>query len=103
MTADTSPEEPAGLTLGDFEGRIGSVFAVDTTLGAQELVLESIQALPQSARPEGGFRVEFSGPAQPRLPQSIYDFSIGGNQHAIFIVAIGQRADGRLLYEAVFF
>jgi hypothetical protein len=103
MTADASREEAAGLTLGDFEGRIGTAFAVGTTLGSQDLILETIQVLPQSARPEGGFRLEFSGPSQPHLPQSIYDFSIDGSQHAIFIVPIGQRADGRLLYEAVFF
>jgi hypothetical protein len=102
MTA-AEPGEFVGLRLSDFEGRIGTGFAVQTSEGEQQLVLEVAQELPQSQRPEGGFRLEFSGPGAPRLVQSTYAFSIDGTQHPIFIVATGMGADERLRYEAVFF
>ena len=99
MTRDAVP----GLTLGDFETRIGESFAIETEIGMQTLELVAADSLPQSARPEGGFRLEFAGPAEPRLPQSIYRFTLGDSLHEIFIVAIGYRPQGGLRYEAVFF
>jgi hypothetical protein len=99
MTADAVP----GLTLGDFETCIGASFTIETESGPQALELVVADPLPQSIRVEGGFRLEFAGPAEPRLPQSIYRFTVGDTAHDIFIVAIGQRPDGRLRYEAVFF
>lgn len=99
MTMDAVP----GLTLGDFETRIGESFAVETESGTQRLELVAAAAVPQSPRPEGGFRLEFAGPAEPRLPQSIYRFTVGDSMHEIFIVAIGYRPEGGLRYEAVFF
>jgi hypothetical protein len=99
MTMDAVP----GLTPGDFEGRVGESFAIETDVGAQALELIAVDPLPQSTRPDGGFRLEFAGPAQPLLPQSIYRFTVGGAVHDIFIVATGYRPDGGLRYEAVFF
>lgn len=99
MTADTV----RGLTLGDFQGRIGASFAIETEIGMQTLELVAVDPLPQSTRPEGGFRLEFAGPAEPRLPQSIYSFPVGDSVHDIFIVAIGYRPGGGLRYEAIFF
>lgn len=97
------PEEFLGLALSDFEGLIGTSFAIQTEMGEQELVLGAAQAVPGSPRPEGGFRLEFTGPPQPRLPQSIYGFPVGGALHDIFVVPIGPGADQRLRYEAIFF
>jgi hypothetical protein len=99
MTTDAVP----GLTLGDFETRIGAPFAIETEVGVQTLELVAADPLPQSTRPEGGFRLEFVGPAEPRLPQSIYRFALDDAVHEIFIVAIGYRPAGGLRYEAVFF
>lgn len=99
MTTDSVP----GLTLGDFETRIGESFTIDTEFGVQTLELVDAVPLRQSSRPEGGFRLEFAGPAEPRLPQSIYRFVLGDTVHEIFIVAIGYRPHGGLRYEAVFF
>lgn len=99
MTMDAVP----GLTFGDFEGHIGESFAIETDVGVQALELIAADPLPQSTRPEGGFRLAFGGPAQPLLPQSIYRFAVGGAVHDIFIVATGYRPEGGLRYEAVFF
>lgn len=93
----------AGLKLADFDGCIGESFSVDTGAGVQVLELVDAGPLPHSLRPEGGFRLEFVGPAVPRLPQAIYRFALGGTVHDIFIVATGYRPEGGLRYEAVFF
>ncbi|WP_172704738.1 DUF6916 family protein [Sphingomonas koreensis] len=98
MTADAV----RGLTLGDFEGRIGTGFAIETELGTHTLELAVVEPMPQSTRPEGGFRLEFAGPPEPRLPQSIYRFVIDGAAHDIFIVAIGYRPEGGIRYEPTF-
>lgn len=96
-------EDSAGLALRDFEGRIGTVFRIQTEFGEQELVLHSAKEIPGSPRPEGGFQLEFTGPFEPRLHQGIYGFPIDGALHEIFIVAIGVNPEQRLRYEAVFF
>lgn len=98
MTGDAVP----GLRLVDFETRVGESFAIETEAGLQALELTAAESLPNSLRPEGGFRLEFAGPAEPRLPQAIYRFTIGDAAHDIFIVAIGYRPEGGLRYEAVF-
>ncbi|MEP9360237.1 hypothetical protein [Sphingomonas sp. KR3-1] len=97
------PEEPAQLGLGDFEPHIGTRFAVDTSAGAQPLILTSATAIPNSPRPAGGFQLEFSGPAQPTLSQGIYAFAAEGIAHEIFISPVGRAADGAVQYHAVFF
>lgn len=90
------------LTIDDFAHRIGKAFAVEAGGGSLPLTLAQAQELPLSGRPGGSFRLEFGGPAQPILPQAIYPFRIDGEQHDIFIVPIGPKADG-MRYEAIFF
>lgn len=97
------PADAAGLMLRDFDGLIGTVFVIQTELGAQELVLGQAQEVPGSLRPEGGFRLEFNGPSQLYLPQATYVFPVGDAAHEIFIVPIGPGQDQRLRYEAIFF
>jgi len=104
MTLDAAvPEAPAPLTLADFAGRIGEAFVIETEIGSQQLVLLKAQELGQAAREGGGFRLEFAGPIDPRLPQAIYAFPIDGAMHDIFIVPTGFIPAGGIQYEAVFF
>jgi len=106
MTSDAgsaAPQHaPIPLRLRDFEGRTGSPFRIAFQGESQDLILMAARELPGSPRAEGGFRLEFRGPLEPRLPQAIYAFEIDGVAHEIFIVPIGFAIDG-LLYEAVFF
>jgi len=106
MTSDAGsavPQHgPIPLRLRDFEGRVGSPFDIAFQGEVQELVLTAARELPDSPREEGGFRLEFCGPPEPRLPQAIYAFEIDGVSHDIFVVPTGFAIDG-LLYEAVFF
>lgn len=105
MTSDTGsalPQDAAvPLTLADFEPRVGASFEIATDFGVQALVLVAAQELPHSPREGGGFKLEFSGPAEPRLPQAIYAFPIAA-LHDIFIVPVGLK-DGGIRYEAIFF
>lgn len=98
-----SPGESVGLTLADFDGLTGTSFSIKTEFGGQQLVLAVAQGVPGATRPEGGFRLEFHGPAEPRLPQATYIFRVRGADREIFIVPIGMTTDRRLRYEAVFF
>jgi len=106
MTSDTGsalPQDaPAPLTLADFEPHVGTSFEIATDFGVQALVLAAAQELPHSPREGGGFKLEFSGPAEPRLPQAIYAFTIDAVLHDIFIVPVGLK-DGGIRYEAIFF
>lgn len=91
-----------GLSYHDMAPRIGEAFTVAFEGGEQQLVLVGVSEIAHSPRPEGGFRLEFRGPRAPVLPQAIYPFSGSGDALEIFIVPVGQDADGTL-YEAVFF
>ena len=92
----------AGPTLADFEGRVGESFDVEAEgAAAVPLRLEQATALPQSYREEGAFRLEWSGPADPLLPQGIYAFQSGGEKFEMFIVPIA-RDSGGSRYEAIF-
>lgn len=97
------PEAPRGLALGDFDGLVGTAFTIGTGFGEQVLVLGTAREVPGSLRPEGGFRLEFNGVPEIRLPQSVYAFTIGATAHDIFIVPIGPGPDRRERYEAIFF
>ena len=92
----------AELTLESFSGALGEPFAIDAGAGAVELVLVEASELPRSARSGGGFRLEFSGPADPLLPQAIYTMRRADEAHDIFIVPIARTAEAAR-YEAVFF
>lgn len=107
MTLDAGPVAlsgaPAPLTLADFEGRVGEAFVIKTDAGTHQLTLAQAQELAHAAREGGGFRLEFTGPSNPHLPQAIYAFPIGDATHDIFIVPIGINPAGAIRYEAVFF
>jgi hypothetical protein len=89
------------LAWTDFAGREGRVFQVEIDGGQLDLTLERAAELPTSGRPQGSFRLEFRGPADPLLPQSIYRFHREGESAEIFIVPIERDARGAL-YEAIF-
>lgn len=89
------------LTIDDFSRRVGKPFEVEVQGGRLPLKLEAAQELPSMGRTGGSFRLEFSGPHQPMLPQSIYPFHVSGERMEIFIVPIGQDMRGAR-YEAIF-
>jgi hypothetical protein len=90
------------LTITDFAPRKGSAFKVKAGGHVLELKLAEVQELPSSGREGGAFRLEFHGPPQPMLPQSIYRFDLGGEGSDIFIVPVGQTPQA-IRYEAIFF
>ncbi len=90
------------LTLADFSESVGADFSVEAGGSRYALKLEEAQELPASGRSGGSFRLQFRGPSEPILPQAIYSFRRGESCHEIFIVPIGQEAEG-VRYEAVFF
>jgi hypothetical protein len=89
----------ADLTADDFAP--GTVFNVPAGPARVALRLERVDDLPPAAREAGAFRLEFSGPADPLLPQSIYTFEVDGAAHDIFIVPMSRDAAGAR-YEAIF-
>jgi hypothetical protein len=90
-----------GLRLEDFSGALGETWEVALEDGAVPLRLERAQPLPRAVREEGGFRLEWSGPADPTLPQATYTFRRDEAPCDMFIVPVGRRGDA-ILYEAVF-
>lgn len=88
------------LGLSDFQ--TGTLYEVATGDAAYPLALDKVQALADSGREGGSFRLEFVGPSDPILPQATYRFSDGGAGHEIFIVPVGRDAIG-VRYEAVFY
>ncbi len=90
------------LALDDFAERVGSPY----TLAAGEtqfvLVLNATETLSDSGREGGSFRLEFTGPAQPILPQGIYRFTAPDADHEIFVVPIASDSQGTR-YEAIFY
>ncbi|MDV3458651.1 hypothetical protein RZN05_16755 [Sphingomonas sp. HF-S4] len=88
------------IRLSDFAtGTVYDVVAADTTL---PLTLASAQALPDSGREGGSFRLEFLGPSEPVLPQAMYRFGSGDVGHEIFIVPTARDTRG-IRYEAIFY
>lgn len=92
----------ADLLLADFAQRVGDSFEIVAGELAVVLTLGDARAIPGSARAGGGFRLEFSGPPDPVLPQGTYPFSVGSEMRDIFIVPLGPEA-GAMRYEALFF
>jgi hypothetical protein len=88
------------LRLSDFLA--GTVYDVGAGDAVLPLTLAKAQALSDSGREGGSFRLEFLGPDEPILPQAIYRFASGEAEHEIFIVPIA-RGDGGVRYEAVFY
>lgn len=75
--------------------------AVDFDLTAVERLLPN---RPRSKRMKRDpFSLYFSGPAEPLLPQGMYDLeSDAVTLHGLFLVPVGRGEDGRYEYEAVF-
>jgi hypothetical protein len=90
------------LTLDDFAGSVGQALTVETDDGDVSLVLTVAEALSDSAREGGAFRLEFEGPLQHELAQGIYGFQLAQAPTDIFIVPIARTATA-MRYEAVFF
>jgi hypothetical protein len=90
------------LTLDDFSGKAGTSYELLIDGGAVPMTLAQVQALPDSGRDGGAFRLEFVGPRDPILAQAIYPFREGEEQVEIFIVPIGRDESGTH-YEAIFF
>jgi len=97
-----------GLAYQEFEHRAGTAYRVvpvPVSAGFEPvtLTLRACAPLNDSGREGGSFRLEFTGPAQPYLPQAIYAFEAAGESPVeIFIVPIAAEP-GALVYEAVFF
>jgi hypothetical protein len=93
------------VTVEDFAPAVGESFSLDAGQAGQ-LELELRAAVPAShPGPEGTrhpFTLEFRGPAEPMLPQSIYRLETDTlGELEFFIVPVG-RDDAGTAYEAVF-
>ena len=90
------------LSLDHFSGGVGQAFGLRVGDGAVDLILDRAEPMSRSVREAGAFRLEFVGPADRLLPQGIYPFDVGGEEHDIFIVPIAREAAG-FRYEAIFY
>ena len=90
------------LTLDDFAGTEGTVYAAQVGEGEVPLVLESATELPPSPREGGTFRLFFRGPAEPLLKQATYPLRRDEDEFHVFLVPVSQDSDGTA-YEAIFF
>jgi hypothetical protein len=90
----------SNLTLADFA--VGQQW--EMVAGDQSWPAELVEASPlaNSPREGGSFRLEFLGPVEPVLPQSIYSFRREGAAHDIFVCPVARDQAGTR-YEAVFF
>jgi hypothetical protein len=90
-----------GLRFEDFSDEIGGIWEVGAGDATVPLHLAAAQALPGAMRAEGGFRLEWKGPAETILPQAIYSFRRDGNGFEMFIVPVARQGES-ILYEAIF-
>ena len=91
----------SALHLSDFAS--GTVYEVSAGGSLHALTLDKVQALSDSGREGGSFRLEFLGPGEPVLQQGTYLFTGGGDEgHEIFIVPVAREA-AHIRYEAVFY
>jgi hypothetical protein len=89
------------LRLDEFAGREGESFELLLEGDSLPFKLTKVQALSASGRDAGAFVLEWRGPADPVLPQSIYTFRQGGEAVEMFIVPLAKDGNGTR-YEAVF-
>ena len=89
-------------TWDDFADAAGAAYAVALGEESVELTLEHAAEAPSAGREGGSFRLEFSGPPAPVLPQAIYPFQRGDEVMEIFIVPISNDREGTR-YEAIFY
>lgn len=90
-----------GPTFDDFRREVGTLYEAEVEGARVALTLAAAQELSSMGREGGAFRLEFTGPPQPVLPQATYPLHGAGQTHDIFIVPIGQDEDG-VRYEAIF-
>ena len=91
------------LTWDEFANAEGAIYEVELDGGRRvAMTLDRATELPSGGREGGSFRLEFLGPADPLLPQSIYPFHRGDDRCDIFVVPIGQDEQGTR-YEAIFY
>ncbi len=91
------------LTMNDFSEKVGTGYTLLVDDGEVPVTLAEVQTLIDSGREGGSFRLEFLGPADPILPQSIYPVREDGEEAVeIFLVPIGRDQNGTR-YEAIFF
>lgn len=90
------------LSIDDFAGWIGGECQVALGDACLPMTLLTAEPLAGSPRSGGGFRLEFLGPADPILPQSIMTVSGPPGTHDIFLVPIAGDAGGAR-YEAVYY
>ncbi len=90
------------MALEDFAGHLGTAYTVAADDSQFELVLSAAAPLADSGREGGSFRLEFTGPTQPILPQGIYPFSNADAAYEIFVVPVASDQQGTQ-YEAVFY
>lgn len=70
--------------------------------GVLPLSVDKAEALPESGREGGSFRLEFVAPPDPLLPQATYRLHRDGREFDVFIVPVA-RGDSGARYEAIFF
>lgn len=91
------------LSVDDFTALVNTAFTVKH--GASSYTLSLVEVDSRAARGPGErapFSLLFLGPAEPVLPQAMYEFE--HRAHApmtLFIVPVGPQ-DGQMRYEAVF-
>ena len=90
------------LSLEDFENHVGKDYRLSADEGPTDLRLDIAEALRDSGRQGGAFRLEFAGPRVPILAQGAYRFSRDDFEAQIFIVPVAQNED-EARYEAVFY
>lgn len=94
--------EPRNPTHADFAARIGEAFEAHVGEHRVSVRLDLVEALPESGREGGSFRLEFVGPPESALGQGIFPFLFGDERFDLFVVPVGHDAGG-IRYEAIFF
>jgi hypothetical protein len=88
------------LSQEDYRAALSQVFRVQEAPD-MTLALTQVEPLAMSQRNGGGFRLEFTGPTDPALPQGLYLLESVQSQAEIFIVPVARDA-ATLTYEAIF-
>ena len=90
------------LSRSTFDPWVGRDFTIGVPASGGLLRLHSVMELTPSVREGGGFRLEFTGPADTgSLPQATYRLAHDDLECEIFIVPIARSGDV-VRYEALF-
>ena len=90
------------LTIDDFAGWLNGECEVTAPEGRVPMTLMVAEPVAGSPRAGGGFRLEFLGPRDPLLGQSIMSVKGPSRTDEIFLVPVARDDEGTR-YEAVFF